>query len=111
MGWREAMPALRDAVLIDEWGSYLIFGILFVIIGFSIVNTVLMSVLHRHREFGVLQALGLTPRQTGAVVLVEGLALTAVSGIAGVGLGLFLTWFFMADGFDLSQISGAPTTS
>ena len=43
MGWREAMPALRDAVLIDEWGGYLVFVILFVIIGFSIVNTVLMS--------------------------------------------------------------------
>ena len=107
MGWREAMPALRDAVLIDEWGGYLVFGILFVIIGFSIVNTVLMSVLHRHREFGVLQALGLTPRQTGAVVLVEGLLLTGVSGIAGVGLGLFFTWFLLGDGIDMSQISGA----
>ncbi len=106
MGWREAMPALRDAVLIDEWGAYLIFGILFVIIGFSIVNTVLMSVLHRNREFGVLQALGLTPRQTGAVVLVEGLLLTATAGIAGVGLGVVMTWFFMADGLDLAQIAG-----
>ena len=107
MGWREAMPALRDAVLIDDWGNYLTFGILFVIIGFSIVNTVLMSVLHRRREFGVLQALGLTPGQTGMVVLVEGLVLTGVSGVVGVGLGLFLTWFFMGDGLDLSQLSGA----
>ena len=65
MGWREAMPALRDAVLIDEWGGYLVFVILFVIIGFSIVNTVLMSVLHRHREFGVLQALGLDAASDG----------------------------------------------
>ncbi len=106
MGWREAMPALRDAVLIDEWGAYLVFGVLFVIIGFSIVNTVLMSVLHRNREFGVLQALGLTPRQTGAVVLVEGLLLTATAGVAGVGLGVVMTWFFMADGLDLAQIAG-----
>ena len=67
---------------------WLIFGLLFVIIGFTIVNTVLMSVLHRHREFGVLQALGLTPGQTGAVVLVEGLILTGVSGVVGVGLGV-----------------------
>ena len=107
MGWREAMPALRDGVLIDEWGNYLMFGILFVIIGFNIVNTVLMSVLDRHREFAVLQALGLTPRQTGAVVLVEGLILTGVGGVAGVGLGLFLTLFFMGNGFDMSRISDA----
>lgn len=105
MGWREAMPALRDAVLIDEWGAYILFGILFVIIGFGIVNTVLMSVLNRHREFGVLQALGLTPRQTGAVVLVEGLTLTAVGGVVGVGLGLVFTWLLMSDGLDMSQLS------
>ena len=105
-GWREAMPALRDAVLVDEWGAYLIFVVLFVIIGFSIVNTVLMSVLHRNREFGVLQALGLTPRQTGAVVLVEGLLLTVVSGLVGVGLGVVVIWFTMGDGLDLSQVVG-----
>ena len=106
MGWREAMPALHAAVLIDDLGNYFINGILFVIIGFGIVNTVLMSVLHRHREFGVLQALGLTPRQTGGVVLVEGLVLTAASGVVGVGLGLFLTWFFFGDGLDYSQLAG-----
>ena len=106
MSWREAMPALHAAVLIDNLGNYFINGILFVIIGFGIVNTVLMSVLHRHREFGVLQALGLTPRQTGAVVLVEGLVLTAVSGIVGVGLGLLLTWFFFGDGLDYTELAG-----
>ncbi len=104
MGWQEAMPALRDAVLIDEWGSYVMFGILFIIIGFSIVNTVLMSVLHRYREFGVLQALGLTPPQTGAVVLIEGLVLTGLSGVAGVALGFGLTWFFLADGLDMTRM-------
>ena len=75
------------------------------IIAFGIVNTVLMSVLHRHREFGVLQALGLTPRETGAIVLVEGLSLTAISGCLGVGLGLLTTWYFFGDGIDLSALA------
>ena len=104
MGWREANPALAAAIAIDDFGNYLIFGILFIIIAFGIVNTVLMSVLHRHREFGVLQALGLTPGQTGTIVLVEGLTLTAVSGFIGVSLGLLATWCFFGDGLDMSVL-------
>jgi ABC-type lipoprotein release transport system permease subunit len=110
MGWREAMPELDAAVAIDDFGNYLVYGILFVIIGFGIVNTVLMSVLHRHREFGVLQALGLTPGQTGAVVLLEGLALTAVSAVVGIALGTFLTWYFFGDGLDFSVLMGEEMT-
>ena len=70
----------------------------------GIVNPMLMAVLYRHREFGVLQALGLTPRQTGSLVLVEGLVLTAVSGIVGISLGIFITWFFWRNGLDLSAM-------
>jgi ABC-type lipoprotein release transport system permease subunit len=102
MGWREAMPELDAAVRVDDFGNYLFQGILFAIIALGIVNTVLMSVLHRYREFGVLQALGLTPGQTGGLVLIEGLTLTAVSGVVGIALGLFITWFFWRDGLDIT---------
>ena len=110
MGWREANPALAAAIAIDNFGNYLVFGILFIIIAFGIVNTVLMSVLHRHREFGVLQALGLTPGQTGTIVLIEGLTLTAVSGFIGVSLGLAATWYFFGDGLDMSAMVGEEMT-
>ena len=110
MGWREAMPELAAAVAIDDFGNYLVMGILFIIIGFGIVNTILMSVMLRHREFGVLQALGLTPGQTGTVVLVEGLVMTTVSGITGIALGLFLTWYFFADGLDFTMIMSQEMT-
>lgn len=110
MGWREANPALAAAIAIDDFGNYLIFGVLFVIIALGVINTVLMSVLHRHREFGVLQALGLTPGQTGSIVLIEGLTLTAVSGLAGVALGCCLTWWFLGDGLDFSALIGEEMT-
>ena len=110
IGWREAMPELNAAVAIDDFGNYLVHGILFVIIGFGIVNTVLMSVLHRHREFGLLQALGLTPRQTGALVLIEGLVLTAFSAVLGIGLGVLVTWYFWGEGLDFSSMMSSEMT-
>lgn len=102
LSWREAMPELDAAVKVDDLGNYLFQGVTFGIIALAIVNTVLMSVLYRHREFGVLQALGFTPGQTGALVMAEGIVLTAMSGLLGIGLGLLITWGFWRDGLDIS---------
>ena len=109
MAWSEADPALSSAIAIDDLGNYITQLLLFTIIAFGIMNTVLMSVLHRHREFGVLQALGLTPGQTGVIVLIEGLALTAISGCIGVCLGLLGTWYVFGDGLDISEMMGDMT--
>jgi putative ABC transport system permease protein len=102
LSWRESSPELNAAVRIDDMGNYVWQGVMFGIIALGIVNTVLMSVMYRKREFGLLQALGFTPRQTGGLVITEGLALTAVSGFFGVALGLFLTWLFFRNGLDFS---------
>jgi ABC-type lipoprotein release transport system permease subunit len=102
LGWREAMPVLDAAVRIDDLGNYVWQGIMFGIIALGIVNTVLMSVLYRKREFGLLQALGFTPRQTGGLIVTEGIILTFVSGLIGIAVGLFLTWYFFRDGLDFS---------
>ena len=96
---------------IDDFGGYLVHAFIFTIIGFGVVNTVLMSVLHRRREFAVLRALGLTPGQTGTIVLIEGLTLTAASGFIGVGLGLAVTWGFFGDGLDFSALMDEMTFS
>lgn len=104
MSWREANPELDAAVKVDDLGNYIFQGILFGIIALGIVNTVLTSVLYRHREFSLLQALGLTRLQAGGLVLIEGLILTLSSGIVGITLGLFITWFFWRDGLDFSSI-------
>ncbi len=102
LGWREAMPELDAAVKVDNLGNYMFQGVTFGIIALAIVNTILMAVLHRRREFGLLQAMGLSPRETGALVLIEGVIITALSGLIGIGLGVFLTWLFWRNGLDIS---------
>ena len=102
VSWNEAYPQLDAAVRIDDYGDYVFHGILFAIIALAVLNTILMSVLYRKREFGVLQALGLTPRETGVVIFLEGVLLTTLAGVVGMIAGFAVTWIFFRDGLDFS---------
>ncbi len=110
LSWREAAPELDSAIRIDDWSGYAFLLILLIIVALAILNAVLMSVLNRRREFGVLQALGLTGRETGAVVFLEGLLLTSASGALGIGVGLGTTWLFWRHGLDLSALMQGDIT-
>ncbi len=102
LGWQETSPELHDAIVIDDVGDYIFHGILFAIVALAILTSILMSVLGRRREFGILQAMGLTRAQTGWVVFGEGLFLTFASGLVGVLVGMLFTWGFFRNGLDFS---------
>jgi len=85
-GWNEVMPELVQFIFLDDAGMYIMLVILVVVVAFGILNTLLMSVLERKREFGVALALGLRPRAIFALVYMESMALAAV----GLGVGLAL---------------------
>lgn len=108
--WEHALPALAASVQLDDDGDYVVHLILFIIVALAIINTMLMSVLHRSREFGVLRALGLTRGQTGGLVFLEGGLLTAASGLAGLVLGVGVTWIFFRHGLDYSFLMGRSVT-
>ncbi len=110
LGWREAYPELDAALRIDDYGDYVFLGILFAIVALAVLNTVLMAVLHRKREFAVLQALGLTPAETGLVVFTEGVLLTALAGVVGMVAGVVLTWVFFRNGLDFSVFMSEEMT-
>jgi len=62
-------------------------GIAFVVAAFSIVNTLLMSVMERKREIGVLQALGATRRYIGMMFATEAAAIGFWGGVIGTIVG------------------------
>ncbi len=110
LSWQEAAPALASAVRIDDWSGYAFLLILLAIVALAILNAVLMSVLNRNREFGVLQALGLTRRETSVVVFTEGLLLTTASGVLGMAIGFGVTWLLWRHGLDLSALMQGDIT-
>jgi putative ABC transport system permease protein len=100
--WAQAEPQLEAAIKIDDAGHYLVNGIFFVIIGFMVLNTLLMSVLERRRELALVGALGLSPRRRLVMVLIETVMLAAVAITAGVGLGFGVHTYFRIHGLPLA---------
>ena len=111
LDWRVAQPELDAAVRMDDWADYVFHAILLGIAALAIINTILMSVMQRTREFGVLRALGLRRAEVGQLVFTEGMLLTIVSGLAGMLLGVAVVWLFFRDGLDFSALMNTEMTA
>ncbi len=102
--WQQAMPELYQFIVVDDAGNYLFNGVLLFMVSLGVLNTILMAVLERRREFSLLLALGMRPREITTVVIMESMLLTAL----GAGTGLLLGWgahlYFANYGLDFSSM-------
>jgi len=100
--WYDMYPMMKQWVELENAFYYIFLSIVLVIIAAGIMNTVLMSMLERIREFGVMMALGCGRMHMAGMVVVESLLL-GLAGIAlGVLIGLALVYYFHLTGIDLS---------
>jgi ABC-type lipoprotein release transport system permease subunit len=103
--WRETAPEL--AMMSEMYGSmlYVLMGIIMTALVFGIVNTMLMAVLERFRELGMLMAVGMNKARVYFMILIE----TVFLGIVGAPIGLFVGWitiyYYQVNGVDLSNYS------
>lgn len=104
LDWREVMPQLVQFIVIDDAGNYVFLIIILVMVVFGIVNTVLMSVLERTREFGLLRALGLSRRHLLSLVFCESLLLSMLAVVVGWIAGGGTHWWFSTHGIDFSSM-------
>jgi ABC-type lipoprotein release transport system permease subunit len=90
--WQESQPDLAGLIAVDRLFNHLLQFLVGLVIAAGIMNTLLMSVMERQREFGIMMALGMMPGQVVRLVLLESCWL----GILGLILGVIITtpWFF-----------------
>jgi ABC-type antimicrobial peptide transport system permease subunit len=85
----------------DQDGMWIMLAIIMFIVAIGVLNTVLMSVLERRREYGLMKAIGTQPAQIVKLVLAE-LSIIAIGGvIVGTGLSIFLNWLLSIYGITL----------
>lgn len=103
--WQDLLPMVRVMLEIYDTFIFIWFLVVFIAMAFGIVNTLLMAVFERIREFGLLKALGLKPRGIVQGVLMESLLLLLLGTAAGNLLGLLSTSALAGTGIDLSALA------
>lgn len=100
--WEEAMPEIADAVKMDYVGMQIMVIFLYFIVGIGTINTLLMSVMERTREFGVIRAIGLGRGGIRMIVLSEAFVLAVVGVVVGLSLSLIVGMYTSTKGIDYS---------
>lgn len=99
VGWEELVPGLKEGIQIDKVSGSIFWAILVAILIFSILNTFLMSILERTREFGLMLALGSRPKRIAGLMMLESALLTLIGLSIGMVIGTALVYWANVDGF------------
>ncbi len=110
VGWPVLLPMVAVSTRFHEVMGFVVLAIFFVVVAAGVANPVLMSVLDRTREFGIMLALGTRPAALFAVVLFEAMLLGAAGLLAGNLLGIGLTAYFGRQGIDLGAFQAGLRT-
>ncbi len=103
LDWAELMPGLSQGIKMDLVSGLIFYFLLIIVVVFSILNTFLMSILERMREFGVLMAMGVTPGRLTKLVLMESSLLTLMGVGAGLLLGCTITLYLQHTGIPVGS--------
>jgi ABC-type lipoprotein release transport system permease subunit len=103
MPWPELAPELADYLQFNRRVTFILFFIFFVSAAMGIVSTMLMSIIERTRELGVLMAVGMRPIQVVGLIVAEAASLAAASLVLGGALGAPLLWYLQVHGLNLSS--------
>ena len=99
--WDALQPGLKQAIKADMSSAFFMYGILVILVAFSVLNTQLMSVLERTHEFGIVMSLGLKPGQLGRLVMLETAMLGLIGFVLGAIGGVIITSYFSANGLSI----------
>ena len=111
LSWKELLPGIVQLLNLNKEFLAMLMMILYVIVGVGIMNTILMAVMERIREFGIMLGIGMRPKRLVGLILTEAFFMSVIGGILGVIIGGLVCLWGAKNGFDLSGIDGAAAAA
>lgn len=102
LSWNDLHSNLFEWLRVQRIPILLIFGLIAVVAVFNIVSSLMMIVIEKTRDIGILKSVGLNNRQVTRIFFYEGLSIGIVGTLAGFGLSLLLA--FAQNRFNLISI-------
>ncbi len=102
MSWLEIMPDMKMMNESMNLMMYIFVVIILLALGFGIVNTMLMVILERIKEIGMLMAIGMNKVRVFSMIVLETIYLSLTGGVIGIALAVVLTAITGKTGLDLS---------
>jgi ABC-type lipoprotein release transport system permease subunit len=106
LSWQQLMPEMSQTIQLKRAGSLVMFGLIALLVTFSVFNSFMMSVFERTREIGMLLAIGMRPGSIVGVLQVEAAWLALLGAGIGVALGAALMALVQHVGIPLGGMAG-----
>ena len=90
--WMEMHADLFDAMKLERWVTFIIEGLIILVAAFNIASTMIMMVMEKTKDIGILKAMGAKNISIYFIFTIEGIVIGILGSILGTLLGLFLCW-------------------
>ncbi len=108
--WQQFARPFYLAMQAKLKGNNVLLLVLFIVVAVGVLNTALMAVLERRREYGVLKALGTRPRQVFTLIIIETLLLASASVVLGLCVSLPLNTYISHHQLSVAGLFSKPVT-
>lgn len=90
--WMEMRKHLFSWMTIEKWGSFIVLSLIVVVAAFNIISTLIMVVMEKTKEIGILKSMGATARSIKRIFVLEGLVVGFIGTPLGCLIGFLLCW-------------------
>ncbi len=101
--WQVVEAQFYQAMQADLKGNWISMMVIAIIMAVGVLNTVLMVILERTREYGILKAVGTRPYQVFVLIVLETTFLAFIAIIVGTAAGAIMNWILSIYGITLDN--------
>lgn len=102
--WKDRFASISNWIALQKKPIPIVLGLISIVAGFTVISTLLVSVILKTRSLATLASLGLSPNRLAVIILLRALRLGITGSLLGTALSLLLIW--LQNEFSLIKLNG-----